>query len=247
MISHGAFAHYLSACGVCAILECSGRKAAAFAMTTSERKVTILYECCLHSKSEESMSTKILSDRPGGSPLPDASSPPLEPAEMPVSADVRQQELNGSGEDLATEQQGTKGRGKLVAIAAAAILAVGALAYFLWPSGQEKTTAQSGSEQPIPATPRQSPPDTRETQTPTSPPATSTVDQSSAPAEPSDSPAARPAETSPGAPALPVQPGPPAGQARDAAPGASPQRAASPAAPPTETSPDVPAAAPSAT
>jgi hypothetical protein len=89
------------------------------------------------------MTTKVLPDRHGGSRLPQASSPPLEPAQMPVGGDGLQHELGESDWGLDTERQGSQPTGKLVAIAVAATLAIGMLAYFLSPSGQEKSTAQS--------------------------------------------------------------------------------------------------------
>jgi Bacterial SH3 domain len=153
---------------------------------------------------------------------------------MPVGGDGLQHELGESYWDLDTERQGSQPTGKLVAIAVAATLAIGMLAYFLSPSGQEKSTAQSPSEQPNPTTRPSSPPETRETQSLNPrPPAPDMADWSSAPAEPSYRPAAPPTVTWPDPPALPVQPGPNVGQPLDIVPTASPlNTAANP--PPTQ-------------
>jgi hypothetical protein len=167
------------------------------------------------------MTTKALLDRHGADRLPQASSPPLDPTEMPAPGDSLQHERGEPHSDLGSERQGSTPRGKLVAIAAAATLAIGTLGYFLWPSAQEKTTPPSSTEQSTLATRPQTPAEPRETQALNAPPAPATADGSSAPAEPSYKPAAPPAVTWPDPPPLPVQPGPNVGQPLDIAPTAS--------------------------
>ena len=174
------------------------------------------------------MTTKVLLDRHGASRLPQASSPPLDPTEMPLPGDSLQHEPGEPHWDLGSERQGST-PGKLVAIAAAATVAIGTLGYFLWPSAQEKTTPPSSSEQSTLTTRPQSPAEPRETQALNAPPAPGNADGSSAPAEPSYRPAPPPALTWPDPPPLPVQRGPNVGQPLDIAPTAStPSTAANP-------------------
>jgi hypothetical protein len=174
--------------------------------------------------------TELVSSHHGGSRLPQASSPPLEPDQLPVVGDGPQHPPREPNWDVDAEQQTSRLKGKLIAIAVAAMLALGTFAYFLSPSGPENTSPRPPSEQPSPATPSQSSSDTRETHI--NPPSAPRSDDSSfAATERPNRPVAQPTVVWPDPPAPPVRPD--VGQPRDTASTANP-RNTTVASPPSE-------------